>query len=128
MEAGEERKIGFLARHRCRPSLDALRNADYLGAVEIESILHKGLKRFFETGNAKGFVGDVERIRKMLAFITAAASIEELATPPNYGLHPLAGERTGTWSMTVTRNWRMTFRLTAANALADMDLEDCHGA
>ena len=51
--------------------------------MEIDSIAHKGLRRFFETGNSKGLVGDTDRLRKMLAFIDAAASLEELATPPN---------------------------------------------
>lgn len=95
--------------------------------MEIESIRHKGLRRFVETGNPKGMVGDPNRIRKMLAFILAAASLEELATPPNYGLHALTGDRAGTWAMTVTRNWRMTFRINSQNALEDMDLEDYHG-
>lgn len=96
--------------------------------MEIESIRHKGLRRFFETANPKGLVGDVLRLRKMLAFIDAAGGLEELATPPNYGFHELTGDRKGTWSMTVTRNWRMTFGINAEGALIDMDLEDYHGA
>lgn len=96
--------------------------------MEIESISHKGLRRFFETGNAKGLVGDVGRLQKMLAFIDAAAAFAELATPPNFGLHELTGDRRGTWSMTVTRNWRLTFRIDDAGALIDMDLEDYHGS
>jgi len=96
--------------------------------VEIESIRHKGLRRFFETGNAKGLVGDSARIGKMLAFIVAAGSLDELHVPPNYGLHELTGDRAGTWSMTVTRNWRMTFGINADGRLEDMDLEDYHGA
>jgi proteic killer suppression protein len=96
--------------------------------VEIESIRHKGLRRFFETGNAKGLVGDVGRLRNMLAFIDSAASLDELRVPPNFGLHALTGDRNGTWAMTVTRNWRLTFALNATGALIDMDLEDYHGA
>jgi proteic killer suppression protein len=96
--------------------------------MEVESIRHKALERFFTTGNAKGLVGDVNRLRKMLAFIVAASSLDELATPPNYGLHPLSGDRAGTWAMTVTRNWRLTFRVNENDALIDMDLEDYHGA
>lgn len=96
--------------------------------MEIESIRHKRLRRFFETGSAKGVVGDVDRLRKMLVFIDAAGSLEELSAPPNYGLHPLSGDRAGTWSMTVTRNWRLTFRINDTGALEDMDLEDYHGA
>lgn len=96
--------------------------------MNIESIAHKALRRFFEMGNAKGLVGDVARLRKMLAFIDAATSLEVLVQPPNYGLHPLTGDRAGTWAMTVTRNWRLTFRINDDGALVDMDLEDYHGA
>ena len=64
----------------------------------------------------------------MLAFIVAAESLEELSVPPNYGLHPLTGDRAGTWSMTVTRNWRLTFSINEEGALTDLDLEDYHGA
>ncbi|KXV41701.1 plasmid maintenance system killer [Gluconobacter japonicus] len=96
--------------------------------MEIDSISHKGLRRFFETGNAKGLVGDVSRLRKMLAFIDAATSLDELAVPPNYWLHPLTVSRAGTWSMTVPKNWRLTFRLNEQGSLCDMTLEDYHGA
>lgn len=96
--------------------------------MEIESISHKALKRFFLTGNSKGLVGDVERLRAMLAFIAATASLDELARPPNYGLHRLTGDRDGTWSMTVTRNWRLTFTVTHMATVADMKLEDYHGS
>ena len=96
--------------------------------MDIESIQHKGLRRFFESGVTKGLVGDVERLRRMLAYIDAAESIDELAIPPNFGLHELGGDRKGTWGMTVTRNWRLTFRLNAAGALTDLNLEDYHGS
>ncbi|WP_438382373.1 type II toxin-antitoxin system RelE/ParE family toxin [Asaia sp. BMEF1] len=96
--------------------------------MEIEIINPKDLRRFFETGNTKGLVGDVNRLRKMLAFIDAAESLDELTVPPNYGLHPLIGEREGTWSMTVTKNWRLTFRLNEQGQPCDMALEDYHGA
>lgn len=96
--------------------------------MEIDSIDHKALRRFFQTGNSKGLVGDVARLKKMLAFIDAAEKFEELATPPNFGLHELTGDRKGTWSMTVTRNWRLTFRVNEQGALIDMNLEDYHGS
>lgn len=95
--------------------------------MEVESIRHKALRRFFETGNAKGLVGDVDRIRRMLVLIAAAGGVDDLSVPPNFGLHPLTGNRAGTWSMTVTRNWRLTFRINADNAIEDLDLEDYHG-
>ena len=94
--------------------------------MDIESISHKGLRRFFETGNAKGLVGDVNRLRKMLAFIDSAASFDELAVPPNYGLHELVGDKAGRWAMTVTRNWRLTFIKLDEQGIAELDLEDYH--
>lgn len=96
--------------------------------MEIESISHKGLRRFFETGNAKGLVGDADRLRRMLAFINAAETLKELAAPPSFGLHELTGDRKGVWSMTVTKNWRLTFRLKEKNVIVDMNLEDYHGS
>ena len=96
--------------------------------MEIESISHKSLKRFFLTGNSKGLVGVVERVRAMLAFIAAVASLDELATPPNYSLHRLTGNRANTWSMTVTRNWRLTFTVTELATVTDMNLKDYHGS
>lgn len=94
--------------------------------MDIERIVHKGLRRFFETGNAKGLVGDAPRIRKMLAFINAAGSFDELAVPPNYGLHKLVGDKAGRWAMTVTKNWRLTFIKIDETTIADMNLEDYH--
>lgn len=92
--------------------------------MDIESITHKGLRRFFETGNPKGVVGDVARIRKMLAFIDAAGNFEELAVPPNYGLHELVGDKADRWAMTVTKNWRLTFIKIDDVTIAELNLED----
>ena len=83
--------VTAISSDKCRATLDITADPGYLQWMEIESIRHKGLRRFFETGNAKGLVGDATRLRKMLAFIDAAESFEELSVPPNFGLHELAG-------------------------------------
>ncbi len=36
----------------------------------------------------------------MVNFIIDAETLDELSTPPNYGLHPLTGDRVGTWLKT----------------------------
>ena len=41
------------------------------------------------------------------------------------GIHPLKGDRKGKWAMTVTKNWRITFRFEAGDAV-EVDLEDYH--
>jgi len=93
--------------------------------VEIESIRHKALRLFIETGRDKGVI-EPDRVRRMIAYILAVGDAEELKVPPNFGAHLLSGDRAGTWSLTVTRNWRMTFRVDAEGRVADLDLEDYH--
>jgi proteic killer suppression protein len=44
---------------------------------------------------------------------------------PGFGLHPLKGKRRGEWSITVTRNWRVTFKFDGTNVI-DVNLEDYH--
>lgn len=62
----------------------------------------------------------------MVAFLTAATDEAELGTPPNFGFHLLTGDRSGTAAMTLTRNWRLTFRITENRTVVDLDLEDYH--
>ena len=95
--------------------------------MEIESIRHKALRNFAETGTTKGLPGNlIGRLRNMLAFLVAIEAADELLVPPNFGAHQLTGDRSGNWSLTVTKNWRMTFRINAALAIEDLDLEDYH--
>lgn len=93
--------------------------------MEIDSIRHKPLRRLFLEGRSKG-VPEPDRLIDMLAFIAAASSFERLAEPPNFGFHALTGNRKGTFAMTVTRNWRLTFTKVSDGAIADLDLEDYH--
>jgi len=44
---------------------------------------------------------------------------------PGYRLHRLKGKRAGTWSVTVSGNWRVTFSFEGEDAF-DVDLEDYH--
>ena len=93
--------------------------------MEIESIRHRALRRFAETGKPRGVI-EPDRIRNILAYIAEAGSFDELSLPPNFKLHELKGERMGTFAMTVTRNWRLTFVRYGENGIADLDLEDYH--
>lgn len=93
--------------------------------MEFESIKHKALRKLVEKGNAKGVI-EPERVIDMIAFIVSASGLEELGTPPNFGFHPLTGDRKGTYAMTVTKNWRLTFTLVDEAVIADLDLEDYH--
>jgi len=95
--------------------------------MEIASIRHKALRDFAQTGKAAGLPGNlVARLRNMLAYLSAIESAEELKAPPNFGAHLLKGDRSGVWALTVTKNWRMTFRVNDAVEIEDMNLEDYH--
>ena len=95
--------------------------------MQIDSIRHKALRRFAESGSPKGLpAGSVDRLLRMFAYIDAIDTAEELRVPPNFGAHSLTGDRKGEWSLFVTKNWRMTFRVNSAGAIEDMDLEDYH--
>lgn len=93
--------------------------------MEIGTIRHKALSRFAETGKPAGLM-EADRLRRMLAFIVSAGSVDELAVPPNFGFHPLTGDREGYFTMTVTRSWRLTFTLIDELTVADLDLKDYH--
>jgi proteic killer suppression protein len=95
--------------------------------MEIQTVRHKALRAFIETGKPKGLDARVVGLlRNMVAFLTAAASEEEFRIPPNFVFHWSAGDRTGTAAMIVTKNWRLTFRIDDDKAIVDLDLEDYH--
>jgi len=51
---------------------------------------------------------------------------EELRMLPAWKVHTLTGDRKGTWSMSVTANRHLTFRIdTAEREIYGMNLEDC---
>lgn len=66
----------------------------------------------------------VDRIRAILARLHQAELINDMDIH-SYRLHSLAGNRQGTWSVTVRANWRITFRFEDGDAL-DVNLEDYH--
>jgi proteic killer suppression protein len=96
--------------------------------LKIRNFVHKGLKRLYAEDVAKGVPPDtVDRLRKMLAFIDDMQDVEELRALPSWKVHTLTGDRKGTWSLTVNRNRRLTFRIdTAEQEIVDLDLEDYH--
>ena len=63
----------------------------------------------------------------MLAFLDNMEHTEELRSLRAWKAHTLAGDRKGIWSLSVTRNRRLTFRIdTAENEICDVNLEDYH--
>lgn len=93
--------------------------------MEIASIRHKALRRLFVDGQGKGLI-EPARLARMLSYIAMVRSIEEFTVPPNFGFHALTGDRTGSFAMTVTKNWRLIFSLIDEQTVGELDLEDYH--
>jgi toxin HigB-1 len=96
--------------------------------VKIRSFAHKGLKSLFTDDSAKGVPPDsVDKLRKMLAFLDEMRDTEELHSLPVWKAHTLTGDRKGTWSLSVTRNRRLTFSVSSPlREIYGIDLEGYH--
>ena len=93
--------------------------------MSIRNFRHKGLERFFATGNKAGIQAKhAERLRLILGRLNAAASARDMALP-GLELHELRGERRGTWAVKVSGNWRVTFGVMGKD-MAHVDHEDYH--
>jgi proteic killer suppression protein len=96
--------------------------------VRIRNFDHKGLKRLYTEDSAKGVPPDtVDKLRKMFFYLDNIEDPEELRTLTAWKAHTLTGDRKGTWSLSVTANRRLTFRIdTAEHEICDVNLEDYH--
>ncbi|GGY38745.1 hypothetical protein GCM10011297_09920 [Bacterioplanes sanyensis] len=91
----------------------------------IKSFRHKGLKRFYSTGNTSGIQPDhANKLRMQLAALDTATSADDMDIP-GFRLHSLKGRDRGRWSIRVNGNWRMTFEFQDGNAYI-LDYEDYH--
>ena len=95
--------------------------------MRIRSFAHKGLKRLYEDDNARGVPPDtVEKLQKMFQFLDAMEEDDELRALTAWKVHTLTGDRKRTWSLSVTRNRRLTFVVDAEGQICDLNLEDYH--
>lgn len=91
----------------------------------IRTVRHRGLKRLLQRGDASGASAEHrERIQNILTVLSVAATPSDLGIP-GYRLHPLRGDLSGFWSMMVSANWRIIFRIEDGNVY-DVDLVDYH--
>lgn len=96
--------------------------------MKIRNVAHRGLRRFIERGDASGLPGSaVERIRNIITFLLEMQDVSELRDVRSWKAHQLTGDRQGTWGLTVTRNWRLTFGISAdREEIVDLNYEDYH--
>ena len=91
----------------------------------IRSFRHKGLKLLFDKGDRRKVQSDyADKIERILARLEESSEVGNMDLP-GYRLHPLKGDLSGFWSVTVSGNWRVIFRFEGGHA-GDVDLVDYH--
>jgi proteic killer suppression protein len=91
----------------------------------IVSIRHKGLKELFEKGTTRGVIPQHgPTLRMQLIALDTALDVEDMNVP-GWRLHTLKGNHGDRWSLSVDKNWRVTFEFHDGNAYL-LDYEDYH--
>ena len=91
----------------------------------IKSFKHKGLEKFFYDGDKKGInVKHAPRLGRILDRLDASVEPRDMNLP-GFKLHELKGREKGTWAVSVSGNWRVTFRFKGNDAVL-VDYRDYH--
>jgi proteic killer suppression protein len=95
--------------------------------MSIKSFAHKGAEEVFFTGRSRRIGPEFhKRMSLILDAIDGATCVGDLRGAR--GFHGLVGDRSGSFAMSVSGNWRLTFRFEhgeEGDAL-DVDFEDYH--
>jgi toxin HigB-1 len=91
----------------------------------IQSFRSRSLKALYDGKTAKRIAASqVERLRDILAMLDHAVRPGDMDVP-GFRLHPLKGTLKGHWAISVSGNWRVTFRFEDGHVV-DVDYLDYH--
>jgi proteic killer suppression protein len=91
----------------------------------IRSFRHRGIEGFFRTGSKAGIQPKhAEKLRLQLFALDNAKGPGDL-NAPGWRLHPLTGTLRDHWSISVSGNWRLTFKFEGEDAIL-IDYLDYH--
>ena len=91
----------------------------------IRTFRHRGLRELYEHGrSAKVAQTHVARLLRILTALDSSGSPEGMDLP-GFRLHALRGRMKGRYAVSVSANWRVTFRFEAGHAV-DVDYLDYH--
>lgn len=117
--SGIDRNIFYLI-----VTVDCCNLKGYISNV-IKTFSHKALKKLFEDDDRSGIQpAHADKLLDILDRLDAASEIQDMRYPGS-GLHQLQGNRKGEWSVTVSKNWRITFTFEDGDAY-DVNYEDYH--
>ncbi len=91
----------------------------------IRSFRHRGLRLLHQRGDAsRVHAAHRTKIARILGYLDVARMPRDMDFP-GLRLHPLSGNLSGFWSVSVSGNWRIVFRF-ESNHVIDVDLVDYH--
>jgi proteic killer suppression protein len=91
----------------------------------IGSFKHRGLKALYDGRTARRVAPEhVQRLRDILGVLDRSRRPDDMDLP-GFRLHPLRGGLAGFWAVSVSGNWRVTFRFEDGHAV-DVDYTDYH--
>jgi toxin HigB-1 len=94
--------------------------------MTIGGFLHKGLRRLYENDDPTGLPPQsIRKVKAILFALESAEALSQVATLPGWRLHSLKGSRKGQYSISVTGNWRITFRV-QGSTVTELNYEDYH--
>ena len=91
----------------------------------IKSFKHRGLKALYDGRTARRVAPEhLQKLRDILAVLDRSRRPADMDIP-GLRLHPLKGELKGHYAVSVSGNWRVTFRFEDGHAV-DVDYRDYH--
>jgi proteic killer suppression protein len=92
--------------------------------MPIANFRHKGLRELFETGLTRRIAAPFHR--KAVLILDLLDNMESPADCAGaWKFHALKGDREGSYALSVSKNWRITFSW-RNGAARDVDFEDYH--
>ena len=96
-----------------------------LHLLMIRSWKHKGLRRFYESGDTSGIQHKhTNRLKIILQRLNGATKATDMNTP-GMKFHGLEGKLKGFYSVSVSGNWRVVFQFEGQDAIL-VDYLDYH--
>lgn len=91
----------------------------------IRSFRHRGIEKFFRAGSKSGIQAKhAAKLRLQLFAVDNAKSPFDM-NAPGWKLHRLAGSLADHWAVSVSGNWRLTFKFEGEDAIL-VDDQDYH--
>lgn len=93
--------------------------------LSVNRIQSRDLRRFWKGDESKVNAEWRRKVARILSALNVAVAPEELNIP-GYRWHPLKGDLKGTFAVSVSPNWRITYKWDHEGPF-DVNLEDYHG-